>query len=175
MLRDFNLLVTTTRRHEAEVCSEIWYFLGEIGDDAALVDKTGISGLAVAKTSFPPLLAIKKLRRLLTERPNEFLYTLRVIPIQKVVDADIRVIERTITELANTIKTNETFRVTIEKRHTTLSSRDLIEAAAANIERRVDLTDPDKIVLVEVVGGYAGISIVKPSDIISTAKERFKG
>ena len=54
MLRDFNLLVSTTRGNEADVCSEIWYLLSEIGDSSIKVDKTGVSGLIVAKSSFSP-------------------------------------------------------------------------------------------------------------------------
>lgn len=174
MLRDFNLLVTTTRGNEADVCSEIWYLLGEIGDSAAKVDKTGVSGLIAAKTSFSPLETIRKLRDILERRPYEFRYSLRIIPVQKVTRTDLGEIERTATELATEIKAKETFRVTVEKRFTHLSSRDIIEVAAANIERNVDLTNPDRIVLIEVVGGFTGISILKPSDIISIVKEKFE-
>lgn len=174
MLRDFNLLITTTRGNEADACSEIWYLLGETGDSAAKVDKTGVSGLIAAKTCFPPLETIRKLREIMKERPYEFRYSLRIIPIQKVVRTDLGEIERVVTQLSKEIKENETFRITIEKRFTHISSRDIIEVAAANIERKVDLNKPDKIVLIEVIGGLTGISVVKPSDIISTVKEKFE-
>ncbi len=78
------------------------------------------------------------------------------------------------TQLAAQIRENETFRVTVEKRFTELSSNEIIEAAAANIEREVDLANPDKIVLIEVVGGFTGISVLDPSSIISTTKEKFE-
>jgi len=52
LLRDFNLLVTTARGNEENACSEVWYLLGEIGDRAAVVDKTGVMGLIAAKTAF---------------------------------------------------------------------------------------------------------------------------
>lgn len=174
MLRDFNLLITTTRGNEADVCSEIWYLLGETGDNAAKVDKTGVSGLIAAKTSFSPLETIEKLRNILKERPYEFRYSLRIIPIQKVTRTDLGEIEHIVTQLAAEIKENETFRITIEKRFTNMSSKDIIETAAANIERKVDLINPDKIVLVEVVGGFTGVSVLKPSDIISIMKEKFE-
>jgi tRNA acetyltransferase TAN1 len=174
MLRDFNLLVTTTRGNEADVCSEIWYLLGELGDDAPKVDKTGVSGLISAKTSFPPLEAVEKLRGLLEERLYEFRYSLRIIPIQHVIRTDLEEIKDLTTRRAAEIAENETFRVTVEKRFTQLSSRDVIEAAAANVPRKVDLTNPDKLVLIEIVGGYTGISILEPSDIISIAKEKFE-
>ncbi len=174
MLRDFNLLVTTTRGNEADACSEMWYLLGELGDSAAKVDKTGVSGLIAAKSSLCPLEAIQKFRQILRERPYEFRYSLRIIPIQKVTRSDLAEIERIATEFAAEIEENETFRVTVEKRFTGLSSKEIIDAAAANIKRKVNLISPDKIILVEVVGGFTGISVLEPSDIISTVKEKLE-
>ncbi len=173
MLRDFNLLVTTRRGDEDNACSEIWYLLKEIGDEAAEVDKTGVSGLIAVKSSFNPFEVIAKLREILKERPYEFRYSLRIIPIEKVIRTDLNEISRTATELASKIDKNESFRVTVEKRFTKTSSRDIIEAAASNIDRKVNLTNPDKILLIEVIGGLTGISIIKPDDILSTTKEKF--
>jgi tRNA acetyltransferase TAN1 len=172
MLRNFNLLITTARGSEEEASSEIWYLLGEIGDTAAKVDKTGISGVIAAKTTFDPLEVIEKLREMLKERPYEFRYAFRIIPIEKVARTDLTEIQRIVTELATKIKENETFRVTVEKRFTETSTKDLIEAAAVNIERKVDLNNPDKIILIEVVGGLAGVSVIKPTDILLIMKEK---
>ncbi|RLI41072.1 RNA methyltransferase [Candidatus Bathyarchaeota archaeon] len=172
MLRDFNLLATTSRGNEGNACSELWYLLGEVGDSAATVDKTGVAGLIAAKTAFNPFEIIGKLRKILHERPYEFRYTLRVIPIEKVVRTDLGVIQRVATELASKIGENETFRVTVEKRFTQLSTKDIVEATAANIERNVDLNKPDKILLVEVIGGFTGMSVIKPEDILSVMKEK---
>ncbi|UCE96305.1 MAG: THUMP domain-containing protein [Candidatus Bathyarchaeota archaeon] len=172
MLRDFNLLISTTRGNEADVCSEVWYLLGEIGDEAANVDKTGVSGLAAAKTSFPPLEALGKLREMLRDRPYDFRYSLRIIPIQEVTQTDLDKIRYIVTQLASEIQHDETFRVTVEKRFTHLSTKDIVEAAAANIDRKVDLTNPDKIILIEVIGGLTGVSVLNPSSIISVVKEK---
>ena len=174
MLRDFNLLVTTARGNEEDVCSEIWYLLGEIGDSAATVDKTGITGLIAAKTAFNPFDVIEKFRDILKQHPWEFRYALRIIPIEKVVRTELEDIERTVIELASKINEDESFRVTVEKRFTQISTKDVIETVAANIERRVDLQNPDKIVLVEIVGKFTGISVMKPGDFFSVMKEKFR-
>jgi len=174
MLRDFNLLITTARGNEEDACSEIWYLLGEIGDSAAAVDKTGITGLIAAKTAFNPFEVIEKFRDMLKQRPYEFRYTLRVIPIEKVVRTELEDIERTVMELASKINENESFRVTVEKRFTQISTKDVVETAAANIERRVDLENPDKIVLIEIVGKFTGVSVMKPDDLFSVMKEKFR-
>jgi tRNA acetyltransferase TAN1 len=172
VVKDFNLLVTTARGNEEDACSEIWYLLGEIGDSAVKIDKTGITGLIAAKTAFNPFEVIEKFRVILKERPYEFRYALRVIPVEKVVRTDVGEIQRAVTELGSKIKEGETFRVTVEKRFTNTSTNDIIAAAAANIERRVDLNRPDKIVLIEVVGGLTGVSVVKPQEILSIMKEK---
>jgi tRNA acetyltransferase TAN1 len=172
VLKDFNLLITTSRGNEEDACSEIWYLLGEIGDSATKVDKTGITGLVAAKTAFNPFEVIEKFRRILKERPYEFRYILRIIPIEKVMRTDLGEIERAVTEMASNIKENESFRVTVEKRFTDTSTKDIIEAAATNIERKVDLSNPDKIILIEVVGGLTGISIIRPEQIFAVMKEK---
>lgn len=172
MLKDFNLLVTTTRGSEAQACSEMWYLLGETGDNAAEADKTGIVGLITVKTSFAPLEAVMKLRQLLEERPGDFRFSLRIIPIQKVVRANLSDIKQAVAELAEEIGEDETFRVTVEKRHTRLSRKELVEAAAEVVDRKVDLTKPDKIVLIEVAAGLAGVSVLKQADVMSTVKEK---
>lgn len=172
MLRDFNLLATTSRGNEGDACSELWYLLGQIGDSASTVDKTGVVGLIAAKTAFNPFEVIDKFRKMLSERPYEFRYTLRIIPIEKVVRTELGEIQRVATELCSKIGDNESFRVTVEKRFTETSARDIVEAAAANIERKVNLNKPDKILLVEVVGGLTGISVIRPENILSVVKEK---
>ncbi|MEA2090655.1 MAG: THUMP domain-containing protein [Thermoproteota archaeon] len=174
MLRDFNLIVTTARGNEGNGCSEIWYLLREMGDTEVEVDKTGVSGLIAAKTALNPFEAIEKFRTVLKQHPYEFRYALRIIPIEKVVRTDLNEIQRVATKLAEKIKAGESFRVTVEKRFTEMSSRAIVEAAAAGIKRRVDLENPDKIVLIEVVGGLTGISVIKPDEILSLIKEKMQ-
>jgi tRNA acetyltransferase TAN1 len=108
----------------------------------------------------------------LHERPYEFRYTLRIIPIEKVVRTDLGEIQSVATELGSKIKENESFRVTVEKRFAEYAARDIVEVAVANIERKVDLKNPDKILLVEVVGGLTGLSVIRPGNILSVVKEK---
>ncbi|MGB9135613.1 MAG: THUMP domain-containing protein [Candidatus Bathyarchaeia archaeon] len=172
MLRDFNLLITTTRRNEINACQETWYLLNQIGDPDPQTDTTPITGLITAKTTLPPQQAIQELRTFLREHPREFNYTLRIIPIQKIAHTDLNEIEQTATQLAQQMQPNETFRITVEKRFTNTTTKDIIEAAAKNIQNKVNLTSPDKVIIIEVVGKLTGMSILKPTDIMSTAKER---
>ncbi|MEM1515606.1 MAG: THUMP domain-containing protein [Candidatus Bathyarchaeia archaeon] len=172
VMDDFNLLISTSKGNENNACSEIWFLLGELGDKEALVDKTEVAGLVVAKTKLDPFKVIEGLRKILKERPWEFRYVLKVIPIEVVVRTRIEEIKRAAASLYYKISENETFRVTVEKRHIEISSKEIIEAAVENLNRKVDLNNPDKIILIEVLGRLTGISVIRPTDILSVVKEK---
>jgi tRNA acetyltransferase TAN1 len=157
---------------ENYACSELSYLLEELGDSAPKVEKTGVSGLIAARTTYDPFDVIKKLRGILHERPYEFRYALRIIPIEKVVRTDLGEIQSASAELGLRIKEKETFRVSLEKRFTQTHTQDIIEAAAANIKREVNLNNPDKILLIEVVGGLTGLSLIEPDEILVVMKEK---
>jgi tRNA acetyltransferase TAN1 len=173
LLRDFNLLVSTSRGNERQMCSELDYLLKElIGDPEPAVAKTGIRGLVVARTTLAPCEVIERLREILQERPYEFRYALRIIPIERVLPTNLDEIKKVATELAAKIGENETFRVTVEKRFTNLHAKDFITAVAEGIERKVDLEHPDRILLIEVLGGFTGISLIRPVDLFAVLKEK---
>jgi tRNA acetyltransferase TAN1 len=155
------------------MCNELIYLLKEqLGDAEAQVSKTKVRGLIVGKTTLDPCVAIEKLRGILNERPYEFRYALRILPIERVVPTDLEQIKLVSQELAARIGEQESFRVTVEKRFTTLHSKDIIEAAAGDITRKADLEKPDKILLIEVLGALTGISLLKPNDILAVIKEK---
>jgi len=172
LISDFNLIISCARGLENDACSEIWFLLGEIGDRDSIVDRTGVSGLIVAKTSLDPFMAVRKLRELLRSAPSEFQYVLKIVPVEAVVPTRLERIEEAAAKLSAKIGEEETFRVTVEKRHTELSTMEIVKAAARRIDRRVDLKNPDRIVLVEVMGRVTGISVIKPSDVLSIVKEK---
>jgi tRNA acetyltransferase TAN1 len=172
VLKEFNLLATTYRGNEGYARSELRYLLKQVGDEIPVVDRTGISGLIVAKTALDPFDAIGKFREILRDRPYEFRYMLRVIPIERVVHTSLEQIQDAVKLLSPKIAEGETFRVTVEKRFTQTHSKDIIEAAAARIKRKVNLTKPDRVLLVEVVGGLTGVSVTRPDEILSVLKEK---
>ena len=166
------MLISTSRGNEDDACSEAWFLLGEIGDRESLVEKTKILGLTVAKTILDPFKVVEAFRRILGERPEEFRYNLRVIPVELVVRTDLDEVKEAVARLSSKILESETFRVTVEKRHTTLSTSEVIEAVAADIDKKVDLENPDKVILIEVLGRLTGVSVIRPMDVLSVAKER---
>jgi len=111
-------------------------------------------------------------RSTLKEKPWEFRYVLKVKPVQTVVPTEIEAIGNAVSEKSGTIKDGETFRVSIEKRRSDVSSKEVIDAIATKIPRKVDLRDPGKIVLIEIIGKVAGIAVIPPDGILGIEKEK---
>lgn len=172
MLSEFNLLATTLRGNERQMRYELRVLLKELGDERPKTAKTGIRGLIVAKTALDPVETIDKLRDILQERPYEFRYALRILPIEKVVETDLEQIKQTALEMTATMGEAESFRITVEKRFTEIHSQEIIKAIASEIKNPVNLNSPDKVLLIEVLGGLTGVSLIKPTQIISVQKEK---
>lgn len=172
MLDDFNLLVSSARGNEREANDEIRYLLIELGDGSVRTDYAPVSGLTVAKTALDPVRVVAKFRSILKYRPWEFRYILKVKPVEKVIPCDISTIGAAVLDKASKVGKDETFRVSLEKRQSHVSSREIIDAVASKIPRKVDLRNPDKIVLIEVIGRVAGISVLSPGDILGIEKEK---
>ncbi|MEM2759841.1 MAG: THUMP domain-containing protein [Nitrososphaerales archaeon] len=166
----FDLIVTTFRHMEHEAASEIYALLKEIGDEQPEVIRTSVSGLLTVRTHLDPYIVIHEIRERVQEEPWNVRYLLRLIPIDVVVNTNIDEIKDAVAKLAPRILENETFRVTVEKRHSDILSADIIKNVAEVIDRKVSLDVQDWIVLVEVIGKETGISVVRPDFIFSSVK-----
>lgn len=172
VVKRFNLIVTTARGMENLAAIELEDLLRFLGDNEPQVSMTSISGLLTAKTNLDPFEVIEKVKAIAEEEPWRVGSLMRMIPIEEVVESNLEMIAEAVGRVASKIPADQSFRITIEKRHTSLSSSEIIEATAKNVDRRVDLKNPDWIVLIEVVGAYTGISVLKPDQILSLAKLR---
>jgi tRNA acetyltransferase TAN1 len=173
MIDNFNLLATTDQITESEASSELWMQLRAIGDDEPIVDRLWIKGLIHARTSLDPTEAIKLLRTEMEKYPDSFKNIYRILPIQRLVSTRIEEIAETTQTLAENIPEDDSFRITLEKRRTDLHSREVIERVAQDIDRSVDLEEPDWILLVEIMGDITGISVIKPNEMLNIQKEKY--
>ena len=171
-MNDFNLLLSSARGTEDEANHEIRYLLRELGDSNPTTDYSPVSGLTVAKTRLDPVKVISGLRPVLRHRPWQFRYILKIKPVQEVVPCEISAIGDAVVERVNKVRADETFRVSLEKRRSQVSSREIIDAVASKVPRKVELRNPDKIVLIEVIGNIAGVSVISPRNILGIEKEK---
>ena len=167
-----NLIITCPRHLEPETKEELVDILDELGDSDVKVTITNMSGVLIAETKLEPIEVVRKIKEMLLDEPWSVRYCKRIIPIQKIVESKIEEIEKRVAELSNQILGEETYRISIKKRNSNLSSKEIITKIANNIKNKVSLEFPDKILLIEILGNKTGISILKKSDILSTEKTK---
>ena len=167
-----NLIITCARHLEEDTEEELRDILDELGDSEIEVSISDMSGILTAQTKLDPIEVVKKMKEILLDQPWSIRYCLRIIPIQKVIETKIELIEKAISNISNQILDGETYRILIEKRNSDISSKEIITKIAHEIKNKVSLDFPDKIILIEILGGMTGISILKEADILSIEKTK---
>ena len=167
----FNLIVSTSRFREEEAQDEILDLLDTFGDPDAESEITEIRGLLLAQSALNPFEVIEKLKELVASEPWGVRYILRVLPIEAVVSTELDAIRQATKDLAAKIG-KDSFRITVEKRHSSLESIEVIKAIAGEIECKVDLENPGMVVLVEIIGGQTGLSVLRPDQMFSSVVEK---
>jgi tRNA acetyltransferase TAN1 len=167
-----NLIITCARHLEPETQEELTDILREFGDPEAIVSITKMSGILTAETNLDPIEIVRKIKDMILDEPWSIRYCLRIIPIQKVIETTIEEIEKTATEMSEQIADGQTYRISIEKRNSDVSSQEIISKIANKIKNKVSLEYADKIVLIEILGNKTGLSILKKSDVLSIEKTK---
>lgn len=165
-----NLIITCARYLESDTRQEIINILDKIGDSESKITITNISGILTAETKLDSIEIVKKIKEMVLDEPWCIRYSLRIIPIQKIIETNLESIEDGITDLIKLISAEESYRISIEKRNSNISSQELISRIAKKIKNKVSLEFPDKVILIEIMGNKTGISIVKKTDILSIEK-----
>jgi len=174
MLREFNILATCDRVNEGGACSELWMLLRAVGDERPVVDRMGIWGIIGARTVLDPVVAVAGIEEQLRVRGKRASAIFRVMPIQRAIHTDLNEIVSIAIELSSIIGADESYRVTVEKRKTPFSQMEVIDPIAEKITQRVDLDNPDWLVLIEIVGKFTGISVVKPVSLLNIQKLNYE-
>lgn len=168
----FNIIASTFKYGEEDAQEELLGLLELLGDHQQDVEITDINGIVVAYTNLGLFQVIDSLRRLVKNEPWQVRYILRLIPIELMVHTNLEDIANAVKSLTPKMHPQDTFRITVEKRHTILSHADIIATLASKIDNKVQLKNPDWIVLVEIIGALTGISILKPDQIFRSVIEK---
>ncbi|HXX05486.1 MAG TPA: THUMP domain-containing protein [Candidatus Bathyarchaeia archaeon] len=155
---------------EEEAVNEISEFLQDVGDADPKVEISEFSGIVTACTSLNPFDVIIEIRKKILDEPWSVRYCHRFIPIQETIMTDLDDIVKAVQKHINKMKSTDSYRITIEKRGSDLSSKDMIDSIAKIIHNKVSLEKFDWNIIIEVLGKISGISILKESDIVSTLK-----
>jgi tRNA acetyltransferase TAN1 len=170
---DFNLVVSTYRHREEDAQNELHGILELLGDPNPRSEITELVGILVGRTVLEPFDVVKRIKELVHNEPWRVRYILRLLPIELAITEDgLDSITNAAKRLASKIQKLETFRITVERRNTFLCSSEIIANVASEIDNKVDLENPDWIVLVEIIGKLVGVSVLRPYEIFSSVIEK---
>jgi len=167
-----NLIITCARSLESETKNEIMKILDELGDQEPEILNVGMRGILMVNTVIEPSKIIDYVKNKMIEEPWLIRYCLRIIPIQMITEPEIDKIKQNVIKLKDTIQKNDSYRITIEKRNTSISSNEIITEVAEIFPNKVSLNQPDWIVLIEIIGNETGISILKNDELFSLDKAK---
>jgi len=168
---DFNLLISYPWGVYGKAKREIVQVLELLGDEDPVVKRTIAEGIIGVKTSLDSREVVRGLRRLFEEDPFVFQYTLKWVPVDLWTLSDMDSMKEAVRNLRNRIHVGERWRMTVEKRRYNQHHKiEIIRELAELIDEKVDLENPEKILRVDIIGRYAGVSVLIPQEIFSVAK-----
>ena len=146
-----NLIITCARNLESETKNEIRKILDELGDQEPEILNVGMRGILMVNTIIEPSKIISWVKNKIVEEPWLIRYCLRIIPIQSITETEIDKIKQNVIKLKDKIQKNDSYRITIEKRNTSISSSEIIAEVAKIFPNKVSLNQPDWIILIEIL------------------------
>jgi tRNA acetyltransferase TAN1 len=168
---DFNLLVSCPWPFVGEARREIAYFFRQVGDEKPAIKLAVARGIIGVKTRLDSREVIKELKVIFSQDPNRFQHTLKWIPVDLWTHSDIESMRKAVKQVKDSVRHGERWRMTVEKRRYTLHHKvDIITRLAELIEERVDLTNPDEILRIDIVGKFAGVSVILPNEVFTTTR-----
>ena len=167
-----NLIITCARSLESETKNEMSKILDELGDQEPEILNVGMRGILMVNTVIEPSKIIDYVKNKMIEEPWLIRYCLRIIPIQSITETNIDKIKQNVIKLKDSIQKNDSYRITVEKRNTSISTNEIITEVAKIFPNKVSLNKPDLIVLIEILGDKTGISILKDSELFSLDKSK---
>ena len=167
-----NLIVTCPRHFESEAKEEFRKILQGFGDEIPAFFPTDMSGIFTVETKIEGKDVVKQLKEMIREEPWSLRYVRRVIPIQITINTELEEIVKESLELSKIMKVDETYRISIEKRNSSISSSQIISKIAEKISNKVSMENYDWNILIEILGARTGISILNDQGILSVEKEK---
>ena len=130
-------------------------------------------GIAVAHTSLDNRQVIHQCRELFHHEKIRFDFAVKWVPVDYWCWTDLDTIKQLIDEkVLPRIQPEESWVMQVNKRRwQTYHTIDIITALAADISRKVNLSQPDKIVWIDVIGNETAVSVLKPDEIFSVICE----
>lgn len=166
--RDLLVSYSWGRLHLAR--TEIIQALKQFGDPDPSVERTSVSGIALVHTCLNNRTVIKQCKTLWQEPgARGFQFAIKWVPVDYWCKTDLDAMKQVIdTKVKDQIKTNQTWGMVVKKRrYQKHHSLDIVRHLAQDVDREVNLNEPDWIIWVDIIGKETAIALLKRNEIFS--------
>ena len=167
-----NLIITCQRNLEEPTILEIQNMLERFGDTEPIVEKTIFSGIIQVESKLDIMRVLENFKEIIEDEPWLIKYCSRIIPIQEECESKLEHITDKVNSLSSIIKKNETYRITVEKRQSSLHTSEIISKIADSLSNKVLLENSDWEIIIQVLRNKTGISIIPPNSILSVDRQK---
>ena len=167
-----NLIITCQRNLEEPTILEIQNILERFGDSNAIIEKTVFSGIIEVETKLDIMKILDNFKEIIEDEPWLIKYCSRVIPIQDECESKLDKIKEKVINLSHKIKKNETYRITVEKRQSSLHTKDIISEIADSLSNKVSLNNSNWEIIIQILRNKTGVSIIPTNSILSVDKQK---
>ncbi|MBI0581889.1 MAG: hypothetical protein JET69_02610 [Methanomassiliicoccales archaeon] len=173
-MRDYNILVTFHPTSKAKAEEEITQRIKENGLFLEDMIESSVSGLVLLRVTGDGKEAVKKLRAFAMRFPELFQHTHHWVPIEEWVSSDPDVMVGAASKFGERIGENDRWKLDLHKRqYEGGSNLDLVKMLTEPIRKGiVDLEQPEMMLKVEIIGGFAGFSLVSEEEDMDVNKVR---
>jgi tRNA acetyltransferase TAN1 len=164
-----NLILTSQKGNEAKASAEFKEIALQHGLRKLHIEKSDFDGVLEVDLEDPRGF-VAFLREYVRSEPFRVHFVQRVIPVDMVVDTDLEQIKEGAKQLGSQIASTESFKIDIDDRDSPYSRKELIDAIADVVDRKVSLESPDMVIQIEVLGEYTALAVARPDEIISITR-----
>lgn len=170
IISQMDLLVSHCWGRFHQTRTEVIQILNQMGDPDPVVKRTTVLGIALVHSSLDNRAVIRQCKTLRQERgPDCFRFAIKWIPIDYWCITDLDAMKRVIDRhVADYVKPDQTWGMVVKKhRFQQHHCIDIIRHLARDMQRRVNLNEPDWLVRVDILGRETAIAFLKPDEIFS--------
>lgn len=168
-----DLLVSYPGRHFHSTKREILRILYRIDAPEAWVSQTGVWGIAFVRTGVDAREVLTRCVALWQSEPfTAFHLALKWVPVDYWCETDLEAIREVIdSEIKSRIRAHETWAMRVHRRRwQKYSTEEIIAHLTEHVTGKVNLSHPDWIIWVDVVGRQTAVSLLRPGEIFSVVQ-----
>lgn len=164
-----DLLVSYSWRHFGPAKNEIIRLLHQFGDANPQVERTSVWGIAIVHTSLDTRQVIGLCKQRLDNDPGDIQWAVKWLPVDYWCDTGLDSIKQVIDQnIKNQLSPVTSWAMTVKKRRWQVyHTIDIVKYLTEDMDGKVNLNNPDKIIWVDVIGKKTAVSLLTPEDIFS--------